>query len=241
MLCICYPLRTYTNTLALNDVISRSPLLFYRGTSVTQTHHSVALNSSQFEWTKPLIVRNQFKWPWSLFVPVIGKYQAVHVAGKRLIRLENQDVKNSVTYEGSRLDEVSGIAQPCAKIENGLMALIFLISLIPQLFLARIFFICMHGWQPELKCPDPLYVIHWAPQHIPRESWALMSAPFSMSSCTISSFPTQAANDKTCSPEIKRMGRNNIKDPGGSRGWSMLRESYPCYEAIGYERRSFLR
>lgn len=59
------------------------------------------------------------------------------MAGKRLIRLENQDVKNSVTYEGSRLDEVSGIAQPCSKIENGLMAFIFLISLIPQLFLMR--------------------------------------------------------------------------------------------------------
>lgn len=40
------------------------------------------------------------------------------MAGKRLIRLENQDVKNSVTYEGSTLDEVSGIGQPCTKTEN---------------------------------------------------------------------------------------------------------------------------
>lgn len=111
--------------------------LLYGGTGVTQTHHSVAFNSSQFERSEPLVVRNQFKWPWSLLVPVIGKYQAVHVAGKRLIRLENQDVKNSVTYEGSRLYQVSGIAQPCEKIENWLMAFIFLISLIPQPFLVR--------------------------------------------------------------------------------------------------------
>lgn len=37
-------------------------------------------------------------------------------------------------------------------------------------------------------------------QLLPRESWARMSAPCSMSSLTISSLPTQAAKDKGCSP-----------------------------------------
>lgn len=40
------------------------------------------------------------------------------MAGKCLIRLENQDVKNSVTYEGSRPDKVYGIAQSRAKTGN---------------------------------------------------------------------------------------------------------------------------
>ena len=46
---------------------------------------------------------------------------------------------------------------------------------------------------PSLPAPPPA-------QLLPRESWARMSAPCSMSSLTISSLPMQAAKDRGCSP-----------------------------------------
>lgn len=51
------------------------------------------------------------------------------------------------------------------------------------------------GAVPVPPLPAPL---------LPRESWARMSAPCSMSSRTISSLPTQAAKDRGCSPGDKR-------------------------------------
>lgn len=68
------------------------------------------------------------------------------------------------------------------------------------------------GWHGDTGLRSPVVpsrpgVLLTAQQHpsassqlLPRESWARMSAPWSMSSRTISSLPTQAAKDKGCSP-----------------------------------------
>lgn len=53
---------------------------------------------------------------------------------------------------------------------------------------------------PLMPCPTWGGPCPPGPQLLPRESWARMSAPCSMSSLTISSLPTQAAKDKGCSP-----------------------------------------
>lgn len=61
--------------------------------------------------------------------------------------------------------------------------------------------------------PGPRHPGSPAARLSPRESWARMSAPCSMSSLTISSLPTQAAKDRGCSPVDTRGSLAQV--PGG--------------------------
>lgn len=103
--------------------------------------------------------------------PVVGEQQVVHLAGKGLVGLEDEDVQHGVSCGRDAVSRGRRTQGPAAALPTRGPALT----------------------APGIPAPLPT-------QLLPRESWARMSAPCSMSSLTISSLPTQAAKDKGCSP-----------------------------------------